>query len=439
MLGMFKILLLIYQFFSISYNNISYFEYNDYSIEYGSVTNNTEIDGYLKIYDSTGLLINESTFDDNGIEIFKYLALTSETSFIIVCDIYYPSDGYTLPVYRETVLLKYDFSGNLLTKEYLNYKPINYYNQNYCLILKTSNSEIIYNNELKIIDNLNIYNEFIATFSYQFQGQALINGVDVEEIDLSYPGIYFIEINDGDYNFSFTITLHPDYMINGIRYEEGYLGAVKVFSFGELYINGDEYLIGSSLTEVGNYTLIIKGENDYHKEVNFVILPDVVYNDGTDQEQLMEDSEFMTPIRIFSNSQAMFLNDEIYSSDLIDLPGVYTLTLIGINNYQEEISFTIIPSVSGIENNEIYQETQIDIFGKAYLNGEEVTGEVIISENGDYKLELILDGEVYRTYNFRIETIDEVEETNENQFEEYYKYIFLIILVVGLALILRKK
>lgn len=439
MLGMLKILLLIYQLFSISYNNISYFEYNDYSIEYGSATNDTEIDGYLKIYDSTGLLINESAFDDNGIEIFKYLALTSETSFIIVCDIYYPSDGYTLPVYRETVLLKYDFSGNLLTKEYLNYKPINYFNHNYCLILKTSNSEIIYNNELKIIDNLNINNEFIATFSYQFQGQALINGVDVEKIDLSYPGIYFIEINDGDYNFSFTITLHPDYMINGIRYEEGYLGTVKVFSFGELYINGDEYLIGSSLTEVGNYTLIIKGENDYHKEVNFVILPDVVYNDGTDQEQLMEDSEFMTPIRIFSNSQAMFLNDEIYSSDLIDLPGVYTLTLIGINNYQEEISFTIIPSVSGIENNETYQETQIDIFGKAYLNGEEVTGEVIISENGDYKLELILDGEVYRTYNFRIEIIAEVEETNENQFEEYYKYIFLIILVVGLALILRKK
>ena len=336
-------------------------------------------------------------------------------------------------------MLKYDFSGNLLTKEYLNYKPINYYNHNYCLILKTNNSEIIYNNELKVLDKLNINNEFIATFSYQFQGQALINGVYAEDIDLSYPGNYLIEINDGDYYYSFSIILHPDFMINGIRYQEGYLGAVTIFSFGELYINGDEYQIGSSLTEVGNYTLIIKGENDYHKEISFVILPDVVYNDGTNQEQLMEDSEFMTPIRIFSNSQSMFLNDEIYSSDLIDSPGVYTLTLIGINNFQEEITFTIIPSVTGIEDNEIYQETQIDIFGKAYLNGEEVTGEVIIDKNGDYKLELILEDKVYQTYNFKIEIIDEVEETSENQFEEYYKYIFLIILVIGLALILRKK
>jgi len=411
---------------------------NDKRIEYGNKVGDNDSDGYVSIYDDGNELIREIDFDNNGYEYFKYLAIVSEERFIVVCDTYFSADDFSLPVYRETVLLMYDLEGELINKEYIYEKPKEYHNHNYLLILNFGMKERIYDDELELVEEIKVKEECLGTFSYQFQGKAYINNLESEEINISYPGIYAIEIIDKDYQFVFTVVVHPDYRIEGKRFGEGYLGEVKIYSFGNLLLNQVQYVIGSSILEVGNYTLNIIGENGYRKDVEFVILPEIVVNDGLSETQLYANSEFMNPIRIFSNAQTMFLKDEVYSSSLINFPGNYTLVVYGINGYQAEIPFKIIPYVSGVENQEEYEQVEIEVFGNAFLNDEKLDSKALITIPGEYELKLMLDDEIYQTINFII--LEEQETSIKEDTEiEIPKYVFLALALIGGLIILRKK
>ncbi|MDD3712821.1 MAG: hypothetical protein PHZ28_04950, partial [Candidatus Izemoplasmatales bacterium] len=114
--------------------------------------------------------------------------------------------------------------------------------------------------------------------------------------------------------------------------------------------------------------------------------------------------------------------------------------LYGINNYQIEIPFIILPSVSGVENGGLYKEVNLAVFGKALLNGKEITGEYRVVEENEYQLQLLLDDEVYQTINFTISNSDVVSAEVNRTIFPYLKYIFLILVLVGGGmLILRKK
>ena len=411
---------------------------NDIRIEYGNKVGNNDSDGYVSIYNDENELINEIDFDNNGYEYFKYFAIVSDDRFIVVCDTYFSSNDFSLPVYRETVLLMYNFEGTLISKEYIYEKPKECHNHNYLLILDFGFKEIMYDDELDLVEEIKIEEEYLGSFNYQFQGEAYVNELESEYININYPGVYEIQIIDKDYQFNFTVVVHPDYRIEGNRYGEGYLGEVKIYSFGDMILNQEEYIIGSSILAVGNYTLNIIGENGYRKDVEFVILPEIVVNDGLSETQLYENSEYMNPIRIFSNAQTMFLKNEVYSSSLINSPGNYILVLYGINGYQVEIPFKIVPYVSGIEDQTEYEQVEIEVFGKAFLNGEIIESGTIIATPGEYELKLMLDDEVYQTIYFYIVNKEDAVE-NEGAELEIPKYVFLVLALIGGLIILRKK
>lgn len=423
------------------YTQVGFYDFLSKRVEYGNLIKSEQIKGYLRIIDKEDDgVIFEIVHNTDGHNTFKYLAAVNDQEYILVCDEYYPFVLDNEEKYKQTSLLKYDLSGELLATYYLEDKPVSYGNHGNKLFLVFLDYELIFDENLEIVPKIETTIEAVGDFHYQYQGFLKINGLSASEIVLDYPGIYRIDITQRDYHYSFTLTLHPDYKINGDSFSEGFLGTVKFYSFGELYLNNSVYKIGSDIDTVGLNKIMILGQNNYRLDLEIIILPDVVFNDGISQNQLIANANFNNPIRVYSNAISMFLNDEHYASTWIDKPGNYQIILYGINNYQVEIPFIILPSVSGVENNGLYKEVNLAIFGKALLNGKEITGEYRVVEENEYQLQLLLDDEVYQTINFTISNSDVVADEANQTIIPYVKYIFLILVLVGGGmLILRKK
>lgn len=423
-----------------NYIEIDELEFDQVTVEYGNVVKNGDSDGYFKIIDkSDGEIIHEVFYDSNANDYFKFLAIVDKDSFLIICDSYYFNEEYTMPIYRDSVILKYNIDGELLDEMPLDSRPSEYYNHNYLLILGSSEDHIIIDKDFKIVDSIKNSYTFKAAFDYQYQGQAYINDEMVDNLIIDYPGNYNITIIDGEYSFEFYVKVEADYKILGQKYVEGYGGEVSFFSFGELFLNGQPYNIGASIDEIGEHHILIVGENDYRKDVYFTILPDISYNDGETEGQLMVDSNFDKPIRIYSNAQSMFLNGFFYNSGFINTVGSHKIEFYGVNGYVLELNFNILPKLTGLENDQTYESVSFDVFGEALLNGRLVTGEITLSEPGDYRLDLLFDGEIYETFNFHILEQEVIEPEQETDYSEYFKYIFVLVALIGGVLILRKR
>ncbi|MFA7076111.1 MAG: hypothetical protein WC152_05530 [Candidatus Izemoplasmatales bacterium] len=442
---MFKIFvcfIMLLKVIEADYEKVDSFKFSDsLLVEYGIINKSENIDGYLRIYDkTTGNIKKEIVYDSGSHDMFVYFGYLSEETFVIVCNNYYINSISGIKAFKCTTLLKYDISGELLNEYVLPNKPNDYHNHNYSLFLEYDGEEIIFNHDLNIVENVLIKNENLYNFTYQYLGFARVNGVEVETIDIIYPGIYEIEIYDKDYNYFFEIIVEADCKIVGKKYSEGYTGKVQVYSYGDIYLNKEKYSIGSDIDTVGNNKLLIIGENNYRKEIDITILPDVMYYDGINRNQLIDNTQFTTSIRIYSNVQEVYLNNKSYFSELIEVPGKYEITFCGVNSYKTNIYFNILPSVYGVENDKEYNHVQLYVFGEAFLNGEKISGTNIVNEKGEYKLELLLENEVYKTINFSIvENMVDNQENNKCSYTPYLKYLFLIFVVVGGVLILRKK
>jgi hypothetical protein len=433
-------LFLIFKIIPADYQKKDSYEISNKIVEYGNIQNNDSFDGYVRIFNKETMILEfEEIYDTGEYDIFTYLAIVDEESFIIICNIYFNYGNFSEDFYKETIVIKYDLSGNKTLVKKLDKKPSYIANHNYLLIVGYEDNEMIFDKDLKRIEKIDISNNYLGTFNYQFQGIAKVNEEEVKEIDLNYPGNYKIQIIDIDYFFEFDVTVNPEIKILGNKYKEGYLGDVSIFSFGELYLNNERYLIGTEVKKVGIHHLQILGVNDYHKELDFTILPYIEYNDGKEQKTFMDNSTFNTPIRIYSNAQLMMIDGEIYDSSIISKTGEFDLLLMGINNFQVKLKFIIAPTVQGVEDGVSYKSAKINVFGQALLNGSIVSGQFELKEPGTYKLELMLDEEVYKVINFTITSNTSEEPENISWFQEYFEYLFLIISIVGVVLILRKK
>jgi hypothetical protein len=328
----FTLFLILIKVIEADYTVLGTYNFGENRIEYGNIMDLENLNGFIRIYDDqSDEIIQEIIYDTGQNNVFNYLAIVSEDTFIVVSNNYYINQSVEYSSYINTSLLLMDKDGFLLREIYLTEKPLSIHNHNFNLIISYELSEVIYDRDLNQVNEMENQYESLGTFAYQYQGKATINSDEVNEIDIQYPGIYDVIITENTYTFNFTITVHPDYQITGDKYQEGYLGSVFIYSYGEIYINNQEYIIGSEIKRVGNYNVMILGENNYRKDIHFAILPDVVFNDGVNQQQLVENSKFTVPIRIYSNAQTMFLNDQIYSSAWINNPGTHIISFYGVN------------------------------------------------------------------------------------------------------------
>ncbi|PKK95688.1 MAG: hypothetical protein CVV60_00175 [Tenericutes bacterium HGW-Tenericutes-5] len=430
---------ILFSFIS-DYNKVNTIVFDNTVIEYGSVVSDNDSDGYIKFFDKEDeILLKEIHYDSKANDYFRYLAVVDKNTFLIVCDSYYFNEEYTMPIYRDSIVLKYNLEGELLDKLFLSFRPNEYHNHNHLLILKNGQNNLIINKELRTIDEIDTEYEVLSSFEYQYQGIAYVNDELVDDLQINYPGHYNIRIVDANYIFDLFVTVEADYKILGDKYVAGYLGEVSFYSFGDLYLNDKVYNIGSSINDVGNHHMLIIGENGYRKDVFFVILPDISYNNGDIEGQLLNDAEFNTSIRIYSNAQAMFLDGEFYNSEYINQVGLHNISFIGINGYTLDLTFSIYPKISGVEDGNTYENVTFIVFGEALLNEDLITGEITLNEPGEYKLELLFEGEIFETLIFNILAAEEIIEENEEDYTEYFKYIFIFLALIGGMLFLRKR
>lgn len=205
------------------------------------------------------------------------------------------------------------------------------------------------------------------TSSYYYIGnhKLIVYGTGGYEFEIEFvitPTIY--NLVDGKQAKAFTPTI---YLNNTTSYydEKRYV-----------LLDGESYQLNTQIQEVGNHTLTIYGSNDYIREFNITILPAVT--------DLTNNSTYEAVVTPKIEYSSLLLNgDEYLSGTEIVEVGNHTITILGVNNYSEEYSFTITPAnVSKYKNKTFAKELTIEDIPNCtiFINGQEYTlGDKILS------------------------------------------------------------
>ncbi len=222
-----------------------------------------------------------------------------------------------------------------------------------------------------------------------YDGSSIINMPGNHKITIKGTGDYFLQIN-------FTVTL----VVNGLNDEQKfeYGDIVKpTFSGGKITLNGEPFSCGAEIKNVGNYTFIVSGVNEFKRIISFTILPviaNIVHNGNYDGE--------VTP-KILGGT--ISLDGKQYDGiSTITMPGNHQIDIIGEGDYNCHIEFHINLIFDGIENGKIYYGAlKPNISGGiVFLNGEEYIIGTIINNVGNYTLKILDAQKVELICNFQI-------------------------------------
>lgn len=149
-------------------------------------------------------------------------------------------------------------------------------------------------------------------------------------LSVDYPGHYTVGC-DGE---AHTFTLHPS--IEGVTLHEQSSAPVSIdVSGGRIWLNEDLYVNKSMVDMPGDYTLRVEGANGYETTDLFVL--------GSGLEGVEEGGVYSNVKTVFFSGEG-FLNDEpITSGHSLKTSGVHTLKITGADDYEETVSFEILP------------------------------------------------------------------------------------------------
>ena len=210
-------------------------------------------------------------------------------------------------------------------------------------------------------------------------GNAYESGTVISSI--GYHKIKILGVGGYKHELSFTI----EATINGVTNNSVYQGAITpTINTDNLKLNGANYISGTSISTVGDYLLVVSGENGYKVEIAFTITDNLkgITNGATYQEGV-------TPI--FNNGTNVTLDGERFVSGTPILSsniGIHKLKIVGVGGYEKEYIFTIVPTIENIEAGGIYQGSVSPVIngGTFKLNGEAITLNNPIRTIGNNKL-----------------------------------------------------
>jgi len=405
-----------------------------YKVGYRRNIENNDVDGLIVKYDKTATKIEMTYIYDIGYtERFTMIGIFSNGTFGVVCRSMDYNNIYHNYYFNRMELLQFDNDGFYLGKTMFQTDYLNYGNCNYeFLFIDEDKSITIVNELLEVSSKTDLIYTYSDIFSYQFLGDAWINYSRVDELFIDWPGNYHIEISNTHFNYEFDIILNP--IIEGVADGFQTNSEVMIISKGELFLNGIIYQSNSSILEPGNYHLEIKGDNWYSQDLFFTIIPLI---DG-----IVDNEESKEPVKITSNASSMTLNDEIYSGEVIGIPNHYQISFYGVGDYKGTLTFTILPSIKGVENDCIYTSpVEIAVSGEAYINGVPLDRNYTVSKSGEYQIVIMFDGEVYQELFFEVTIEDDfvLEESVSSNKINMYQIVLGGLILLGLFLIIRKK
>ena len=232
-------------------------------------------------------------------------------------------------------------------------------------------------------------------------------------------------------------------------YEEGYSGALTsdleilddtlditnnqvfqdsttVLFFNQGILNGTIVENGVTIDYPGNYELEYSGYT-----YRFVVEP--IITGVLDNEVYQEE---VTPI--VKKGKSFINNDLFVSGTTLTEPGNYILKIEGVNGYEKLINFSINSNVSGILNDQTYDDpVQIEFEGEGYLNNTYIESPYTVSEEGEYLLKIRGEGDYLETYYFTVEKPE--DESSIIDYVQKYDVVFLGVVVIVGGIILKKK
>lgn len=289
----------------------------------------------------------------------------------------------------------------------------NYESQTYSFtIIEDFALEDSYNNEVLInVENV----KGLLLNGKEFENNTLVTLIGKYKLTV-------LGVNGYKNTYEFTI----NYNIEGIEDGGIYVGkAYAKASNAKMTLDGNEYLSGDAIYEVGYHTLVVKGDGATDTYTyNFTILPDLTQNELVNDYELNDFT--LNEAKAFNVSSdtklVLTLNGNAYDGSLINKVGKYELVLEGSNGYKKIFSFTVEPEVMNV--NSVYNDVFVaDISDNLEytltLNGKAYDGSSV-NRIGNY--ELVLTGVNGYSKEFKF-TVEPEEIVIDSVYEEAFAFV----------------
>jgi len=199
--------------------------------------------------------------------------------------------------------------------------------------------------------------EFSGSVYIPFLNQALLNNNVVEDgIFLDYPGNYRLQYR----GFTYQFRINP--IITGVEENMIYTHSVTPeISSGNIFLNNDLFVSGSTITDPGYYQLQVDGLGGYETETDFTITSNMT---GVIHNQTYQDE-----VEIVFNGNGYLNSNFVTSPHIVSEPGEYIFKIEGENDYVETYHFTIEEPIENHTFVDFIQQYDIAILGITLVSG----------------------------------------------------------------------
>lgn len=227
-------------------------------------------------------------------------------------------------------------------------------------------------------------------------GNTYTSGTEIVE-----PGNHTLVIN-GVNDYSKTITFTVNLIDSGIKNGDTFIDSASyTYSGGSVTLDGNAYISGATISEIGNHAIVVNGSSGFNKTINFTIEPSIT---GLEAGHIYYSA--ITPI---INGGTITLDGNAYTSgtEISDI-GNHVLSITGSNGYIKTINFEIRAINYQIETDDyswsiyfpnIHPGTVVTIDGVA-INASSYTETMI----GNHTLRIVNEPGCDETINFTIES-----------------------------------
>lgn len=218
----------------------------------------------------------------------------------------------------------------------------------------TNNLELIYPDDPLPIEQ---DQQFTDTVSIPFLNSGVLNGEEVfHGVEITTPGYYDL-LYDG-YTYHFEVLPNVSGVEDGGVYNEP---VTPLISSGRVYLDQDLFSSGITISEPGEYHLVIQGKGGYQEQISFTIT--------TDLEGITHNTIYQQPVELSFQGTGYLNNGYITSPYIVEEPGEYMLRIEGENEYRETYFFTIDDPAPQYTLIDFLKQFDLAILGVTLLSG----------------------------------------------------------------------
>ncbi len=319
--------------------------------------------GFFTVLSPTGEQLDFEVIDDGYEEDVRHVFVLDHVLMMVVLHLDDDGDGYYQFREYEVRIYAYDFT--LLNTIMIPIEQTSFTASEGMLLINTDSSDAyeqailedgtrLKDDQLLPIETNQIY---VKSVYIPFLNEAIINNQTYYNgVIIDYPGNYTLVYQGVTYSFT------VDSSVSGVEDNQTYHEAVIPYvSSGQVYLNNDLFVSGTTIDQPGDYNLIIRGVNGYEKTIHFTITSNIV--------GVLDHQTYYDDITL-SFTGIGYLNDTFITSPyVVENPGSYVFTIEGENNYQETYEFELLKPESELSFGSFLKQYDLIILGITVVSG----------------------------------------------------------------------